>query len=165
MSPTGHRAHGDPTGVTPKCCRGSRVNLALPERRCAKHWVGLGGTGGNWEGEGKTKPRSRRRQGALWETSLEISTYHGNKILLFPTGMPAAQHPPPATEAGCSLVILHHLFSLADRKKCRQKSDVSYAGWHRKCCFNCILFGNKKREARTNPRDIPSLPPFKISIW
>lgn len=152
-------------GSPQKCCTGSRVNLAPPESGCAKDWVTLGSTGGNWESKEKAKPRSRRRQRALWETSLGISTYRGNKILLFRTGVPAAPHPPPATKAGCSLVILHHLFSLADRKKCRQKSDVSYAGWHRKCCFNCILFGNKKREAKTNPPDIPSLPPFKISIW
>lgn len=97
---------------------------------------------------------------ALRVMSLENSTYSGTKIPLFRSRMPAAPNPPPATEAGCSLVILHHLFSLADRKKCRQKTNVSYAGWHIKCCFNCILFGNKKIEAATNPPDILPLPPI-----
>lgn len=41
-----------------------------------------------------------------------------SKCLLLPI-------PPPAPEAGCSLVIPHHLFSLADTKKCRQKASVS----------------------------------------
>lgn len=160
----GDWTHAGLTRATPKMLGGPELIChpqigAVP--RAGLDWEALVGTGR----AAKAKHRSRRRQRALWVKSPEISTYSGTKIPLFRTRMPAAPNPPPATEAGCSLVILHHLFSLADRKKCRQKTNVSYAGWHIKCCFNCILFGNKKIEAATNPPDIPPPPPFKILIW
>lgn len=161
-SPKGDRTHAGLAGATPKVLGGAEL-ISHPQIGAVPwaglDWEALVGTGSTGRAA-KAKHRSRRWQRALRVKSPEISTSSGTKIPLFCTRMPAAPNLPPATEAGCLLVILHHLFSLADRKKCRQKTNVSYAGWHIKCCFNCILFGNKKIEAAMNPPDMPPLPPI-----